>query len=163
MKKSPIKTCLIVDPNGSFVLDVTGSQEIAEHKKYYGRLLRPRKLECTEKLYVSDAMDADLVIFDFGGMGFGNDLLGSNSRTLARWLKDHPSSLVIVASSFTYRNGLGPELRELGLYVPDSEPMDSYDRQPDMYDRPKNEPIFNLCVQDKFEGAFEAKVKRWFR
>ena len=38
----------------------------------------------------------DLVIFDWGGMSLGNDLMGHQLRALLPWAEDHPSVLVVI-------------------------------------------------------------------
>ena len=50
---------------------------------------------------------SELVIFDWGGMNYGNDLLAHQMRALIRWTEDHPSTLVIIRSmlSWTYLQG----------------------------------------------------------
>lgn len=46
----------------------------------------------------ADAKHAERIIFDWGGMSLGNDLLDHQIRTLTRWAEDHPSALVIIRS-----------------------------------------------------------------
>jgi hypothetical protein len=152
-----LKVAIIVDPYGSVALDVTGDDEIAEHKKYFSKLLAPRRLRFETPYGVSDTLDADLVVFDFGGMSVGNDLMGSNSRALIRWMQDHPSSLVVVASTFTYRHGLLPELRELGMFIPGE------DDGADVYERKVTTPVHNMMLDSKYDEEKEAKIRGWFK
>lgn len=50
------------------------------------------KLHATRKdvFDPADAERAEMIIFDWGGMSLGNDLLGHQIRTLTRWAEDHP-------------------------------------------------------------------------
>jgi hypothetical protein len=164
-RRPAVKVVIIVDPMGSFTMNKTGDDEYAEHVETYTNLLAPRKATFQQKFYVLDDMSADLVVFDFGGMMPGNDLMGSNSRRLARWLEDHPSSLAVVASEFTYRNGLLPELRELGLYVAESvgENQKRLDASEDVYERAKTTPIHNLLLWTGWEEETGARIKAWFK
>ena len=50
---------------------------------------------------VFDPTEADrteLIVFDWGGMALGNNLLGHQLRALIRRAEDHPSALVIIRS-----------------------------------------------------------------
>ena len=44
----------------------------------------------------------ELVIFDWGGMSLGNNLLEHQIRALTRWAADHPSGLVIIRSRISW-------------------------------------------------------------
>lgn len=107
-----MKTAIIVDPVGC--MDYTPEDEIAAYTKRYERLLG-RKLKVTTPAYVDPDMDAELVIYDFGGLMPGSDLMNSNARTLVQWAADHPNALVVIMSEFTYRNYVKYEAEELGL------------------------------------------------
>ena len=59
----------------------------------------------------ADAEHAEMIVFDWGGMSLGNDLLGHQIRTLTRWAEDHPSALVIIRSMLSW-NELQNEIRD---------------------------------------------------
>ena len=154
-----IRVALIVDDYGSVALDRTGDDERAEYRDLLQRGLTPHALTFEEPRYVSDNLRADLVVFDFGGMSLGNDLLADNSRRLIRWAQDHPSSLVVIASSFTYARGLEPELEDLGLV--------NHATRRGMFsdDRSENTPIANVLALDGLSHGDEraiATIKEWF-
>jgi hypothetical protein len=95
-------------------------QEIRELKKTFSKEVFLNPITYYRALYAREGGQGikpgtDLVLFDYGGMSLGNDLLGSNSRELIKWLQDHPNSLAIIVSAFTYQNGIEPELREMGF------------------------------------------------
>jgi hypothetical protein len=114
-----IKTGILVDPVGHGFGEVTPEQEIEGHIHDYSELLRPHTL----KPYRLDSAHkikpgTRLVLFDYGGMisSYGAaDLISSEARALLRWTADNPSALVIVVSSFTYRNVIQYELEDMGL------------------------------------------------
>lgn len=113
-----IKTGILVDPMGHDFGEVTDDQEIAEHVKDYSELMRPHTLDWYKMDSMADVkVGTKLLLFDYGGMmGFGSgDLVGSIARSVLRWASDHPSSLVVVMSDFTYRNTIRYELEEMGL------------------------------------------------
>ncbi len=43
----------------------------------------------------------DLLLFDWGGMSLGNDMLGSFCREIIKWAEDNPNRSYIMVSSFT--------------------------------------------------------------
>lgn len=112
----PIKTAILCDPFGC--LGKTMEEETIENVEFFDTLVAPRKIAH----YCINALDdsaikpgTELILFDFGGMTMGNHLMEDNSRDLLKWANDNPSVLIVVVSSFTYRQGIKPELDELGL------------------------------------------------
>lgn len=57
----------------------------------------------------------ELIIFDFGGMTFGNSLAETNSSALIEWATAHPDALIFIASGFTYRHSVTPAMEERGF------------------------------------------------
>jgi hypothetical protein len=113
-----MKVAIIVDCMGGG--GQTDVEEVQMHKRRFTRLLRPIK----PKFYRAYSAysgehgiqgNTDMVIFDYGGMLPGNDLMESNSRELVKWAMDHPSSLVVVVSSFTYQHAVVDEMKEAGF------------------------------------------------
>lgn len=156
MKAKPIRTIAIQDPVGTS--DKTPEEELAEAVEQIERIVRPRKLRVTEQAGVSEDMDAELVIFDFGGMWMGNSLMQDNSRRLIRWMQDHPSSLVVVISSFTYRHGLAPELEDLGL-VKSGEIRNWRDEDA----KQPHEVLPNLVViGSRLDDRSDEMIRAWF-
>lgn len=50
----------------------------------------------------AEAERAEMIVFDWGAMSLGNDLLGHQIRTLTRWAEDHQSALVIIRSMLSW-------------------------------------------------------------
>lgn len=152
-----IATAIIVDPFGA--MDKDGDDEIADHVETFSKMLAPHRLVVSMPKYVDDAkLRADLVIFDFGGMSIGNDLMADNSRRLLRWAQDHPSSLIVVASTFTYAQGLEPEMRELGLIPDDGTRPTSTFADPDKV----APPLPNMLVYTGYSPEKEKAIRGWF-
>ncbi len=119
MKASKLSVGVLIDPMAC--LDKTPEQEYEEHKEDFAKLLRPAK--CT--FYRAENSGeirpgTDAVVFDFGGMcGLGSDgFVRSVSRELIKWSQDNPSSLLIVATAFTWNHAVKYELEDLGLDLP---------------------------------------------
>ena len=51
----------------------------------------------------AEADRAEMILFDWGGMSLGNDLLGHQVRALLPWAEDHPSALVIIRSMLSWQ------------------------------------------------------------
>ncbi len=114
-----LNTIVIVDFMGSGFGETTPEMEVKQHIDRYSELLSPCKLKWERKMCADFPPGTDLVIYDFGGMMPGaTDLVASNARSLIRWAQDNPSSLAIVASSFTYQNSIVYEMEDLGLTLP---------------------------------------------
>jgi hypothetical protein len=122
--KPHLKICILLDPMGYG--NVTDDDEYVAHCHVLRTEVLPDFDLTIERRFCFDeaAVDADLVVFDFGGMMPGSNLLGDNSRRLARWISDHPSALVVIPSTFTYRNGLQDELAELHLLADHDRAVD---------------------------------------
>lgn len=118
MSKPKIRTAILVDLMGSDFGATTPEMEIEQHVNHFSDLLAPAKLDWYQ-IYEFDKSvlkdGTDLVLFDYGGMTLGNSLMEDNSRRLVQWAADHPTSLVVVVSGFTYRNTIEGEMQELGL------------------------------------------------
>jgi hypothetical protein len=155
MRKT-VRAAIVIDPWGA--LDKTGDEEAAEHEVRLKVLLRPARVDVIRKEWIDERLDVDLLLFDFGGMSIGNDLMASNSRALIRWLQDHPSSLALVVSTFTYAHGIEPELFALGL-IPEDRPSTSMMAEAETI----APPFPNLMVYNGHESEIERKIQAWFR
>ena len=87
----------MLDPIAGF--DTTREEELKRILQTYEHDHR-LKLDATLKdvFDPADAERAEVIVFDWGGMSIGNDLLGHQIRTVTRWVEDHPSALVIIRS-----------------------------------------------------------------
>lgn len=162
-KQKTLSVGVLMDMMGC--LNKTPEQELEDHKKDFAELLRPAKCKFYRMTSSGDIKPGThAVVFDYGGMcGMGSDgLVGSESRSLLRWAQDNPSSLLIVATAFTYSHTIRYELDELGLNLPnvvcrasiDEDPIPFWFRaqsapvpamKPDPYEGPKNlHPIAGL-------------------
>jgi hypothetical protein len=104
-KQRIIKTAICIDPCGSFMR--TAEEEYEEIVKRFKSYLKPSKLSCYKALSVySDHIKTgtELILFDYGGMGFGNSLGEDNSNRLVDYALANPSCLCIVVSSYTWNN-----------------------------------------------------------
>lgn len=112
-KRRKLSVAIIVDLMGTSM--ASSEEEIAEHKRRFSLILSDFELEFVTPRCVMPDMVADLVIYDFGGMMPGTSLMEDNSRAVIKWAGDHPSSLVVVVSSYTFCAYIRPELLALGL------------------------------------------------
>lgn len=135
-KKRELSVAIIVDFMGSSM--ASPEEEIAEHKKRFSEILEGYSLKFSEPKAVLSGLLADLVVYDFGGLMPGNSLMEDNSRAVVQWASDHPSALVVVASSHTFGAYVKPEMQALGL------------------DKVKN-------VIDYYEGDVDELIPAWFR
>ncbi len=112
-----ILTGILVDPMGHGFGEVSPEQEIEGHIHDYSELLRPDALKPYRLQSAHEIKPGTrLVLFDYGGMMPGSDdLVLSECRALLQWATDNPSGLVVVISSFTYRNQIQYEMEEMGL------------------------------------------------
>lgn len=113
MKKKELSVAIIVDFMGSSMQ--SPQEEIAEYTKTFSEILSKFTLKISTPKCVMPNLSADLVIYDFGGMMPGTSLMEDNSRQIIRWASDHPSSLVLVVSSYTFGAYVKPEIEALGL------------------------------------------------
>ena len=114
--KRILKTAIWYDPFGS--MSETPEQQIANDVRRLPRDLFNDRV--TFDWYCVNGPHeikprTELVLFDFGGMSLGNDLMASNSRYLLQWAQDNPNTLILVTSGFTYDHGVDYELRALGF------------------------------------------------
>lgn len=117
-KVHKIKTAIVVDYMGSGFGSTTREDEIRDHKARFSDFAKPSKLDVytPASTYPGElSPGTDLVLFDFGGVGFGNDLMQTNSRHLLRWAADNPNSLVVIVSVFTYEHCVKYEAIDMGL------------------------------------------------
>lgn len=154
--KPTLRVAIIIDPYGCS--SRTGEEELEDHKRNLRRVFAKRDVKFETPAYMPGNLSADLVVFDFGGMSLGNDLLASNSRTLAKWMHDHPSALVFVASTYTYRLGLQYELKELGI-VDDSV---DYDPWEDSAKPPLPNLLVGHCDEFGYGPRCEKEMTAWF-
>lgn len=113
-----LKTAIIVDYMGHGFGEFTPEMEVEEHKKDFHELLFPAELDAYTPICMSeDKIQAgtDLIIFDFGGIMPGNNLMGDNSRRLIQYAQDHSDVLCMVASTCTWNMALQYEMEDLGL------------------------------------------------
>jgi hypothetical protein len=153
--KPTIRIAILVDPYGGGTR--TGEEELQDHIDHLKRVFAWRDVHFETLAFMPENLAADLLIFDFGGMSLGNDLLADNSRRVIRWMVDHPSSLVFIASTFTYRHGLKYELEELGF---DVSTFDSWEED-------SKPPVANMLVGAMTEGIGygrkrEEEMAAWF-
>lgn len=112
--KRVIKTAIIADPAGSLTSG-TAEEEIQENIKNYTLELGHQLKVHTPSNPEGIEEGTELVLYDYGGMGFGSSLTERNAHKIVEWAKDHPTALVVIVSSFTYNVYVKHELRELGL------------------------------------------------
>jgi hypothetical protein len=111
-----IKVAILVDPMGHGFGEFTAEDEVENHKKVFTEVLKPAEIRF-QHVWSPGAIDpgTDLVIYDFGGMMPGTDLMDSNARAIVQWANDNPNSLLVVVSSFTFDIYIKREMEELGL------------------------------------------------
>lgn len=148
-----IKTAIWVDPFGGG--GMTAEEQVAHEKESMESELGVKLDVHTPNNSGQIEEGTDLILFDYGGMMMGNSLCEDNSRALIRWAEDHPSSLVVIISTFTYDNAFRYEIAEhLGL-----------DSVPYHYNKPEGEkhktPIHNITIQSY--GPGENFIPNWFR
>jgi hypothetical protein len=133
-----LKVAILVDPMGHAFGDVTAEDEVETHKRTFTELLAPAEIRF-QHVWCPGSIDpgTDLVVYDFGGMLPGNDLMESNAHAIVQWAHDNPNAVVMVASGFTYRNSVQYEIEQLGM----SE-------------------MFNVINDD---GKLEDPIPQWFR
>jgi len=83
-----------------------GSETIEdEFNTYVKSHLEAKGLEFTNVKCISvppfGQMSYDILIFDWGGMSIGNDLLGSFCRQILKEAKDKPNTYYVMSSTFT--------------------------------------------------------------
>ena len=105
-----VRALVVLDPMAG--LETTQEEELERIRQTCEEDHR-LKLDTTLKdvFDPADAERAEIIVFDWGGMSLGNDLLGHQTRTLTRWAEDHPSALVIIRSMLSW-NELQNEIRD---------------------------------------------------
>lgn len=160
--------CIIVDPMGGF--NRTPEQEVEELKREFNEAFA-NPLRFYEAIYVGEGEygiqpGTDIVLFDFGGMSLGNSLMQTNSRELIRWLQDNPNSLGIITSSFTWRNGIENELKELGFQTEAEWCWNNLTRDEGEQSQPLFHNVVDWCARYASERGEKAKlytvIPDWF-
>lgn len=105
---------IFVDPCAS--MNETYEEEVARQTEYYTEIfadmgVRTKFHEAKNPAQIRD--NADLVLFDYGGMMMGcHDLCISHARHMIKWAEDHPNSVVLIISSFFWGNCIKYELED---------------------------------------------------
>ena len=119
MKAKTILAGILVDLMGC--IGKPPEEEYEEHTKDFAELLRPNKVKFYRMMNAGEIKPGtSVLIFDYGGMAqYGSgDLVAGEARALLKWAQDNPSSLLIVATVFTYQNAVKYEMEDLGLTLP---------------------------------------------
>ena len=109
-EKRAVRTLIVLDPISG--ADTTQEDEfkqiIGTYEEDHGL-----KLDATQARVFdpTEAERAEMIVFDWGGMSLGNDLLEHQIRGLTRWAENHPSALVIIRSMLSW-NELQDEIRD---------------------------------------------------
>lgn len=89
----------------------TGEEETEQIKQHVQLALKGRAVVFKTCDTMSPHLKTDLLVFDYGGMANGySSPFWDYCRKVVKWAEDHPSSLVVIGSSFTYDNGIQREL-----------------------------------------------------
>ncbi len=149
-----IKTAVWVDPAGSFLGGSETPEDQIEREKNLFEEELGVKLDIHAPRNIGEIEDGtDLVLFDYGGMVPGRSLAEDNSRRLVRWASDHPATLVIIISVFTYdrvfRNAIGKHLKDSVPPYFDSKPEGEKHRT----------PVHNIVIECWRENF----IPEWFR
>lgn len=146
-----IKTAIWVDPAGG--LEETPEEQIERCTNFYQEELGVKLNVHTPRHANEIEEGTDLVLFDYGGMMYGNDLAQDHSRHLLRWAEDHPNALIVVMSDFTFDRAFRYAIEDhLNLTM-----------CPASFQKPDDErhktPIHNVVV----EHWREPFIPQWFR
>ena len=106
-----ILTAVIVDES---LNKTPREEEIVQHTITFETLLeRSLEVYIPSIFYESEIRQGtELILFDYGGMSVGNDLLESQSRRLVQYAADHPSCLIVVVSTFCWHKAVRSEMEE---------------------------------------------------
>lgn len=160
--KPAIRVAICVDQVG--VGGQTGEQEIETIKKRLTLVLKGRKVKF---VYTGDAfsslLEADLLFFDYGGMANAysrpNTLSAYDyARMVCTWLRDHPSSLVVIGSTFSYDVLIERELRELGITQPkEDDPWGKHEHPPNLL-------VGRIGLHGDYKHLYESErmIRDWF-
>ena len=98
-----VRALVVLDPIGTMAQSADDEfDELVERWRVdYGLDLSHAKRR--DHFAPDDTDGVDLVIFDWGGMSIGNDLMGHQLRHLIQWAEDHPSGLVVILSGFAWQ------------------------------------------------------------
>ena len=109
-EKRAVRTLIVLDPISG--TDTSQEDEFEQTVRTYEEE-HGLKLDATlaSVFDPAEAERAEMIVFDWGGMNLGNDLLGHQIRGLTRWAEDHPSALVIIRSMLSW-NELQDEIRD---------------------------------------------------
>ena len=127
-------TAIVVDYMGSGFGETTPEMEVEQHTKNYEELLFPAKLNVYTPAGVGPSYlkeGTDLILYDYGGLMPGTSLMEDNSRRLVDWAENHSDCLIVVVSSFTYRNYVAYECKERGLEFLHNIVAEDYTLDPD--------------------------------
>lgn len=118
-----IDVAFLVDPCGSDFGNMTPEDEIADSVEWFngqleeklgkGYKVRDYRIHCMDANDIKPGTKA--IMFDFGGMLWGNDLAADNSRSLLKFAEDNPSVMIMVTSSFTWHHCFIYEMRDMCL------------------------------------------------
>ena len=101
-KQRTVRALVILDPAG--VTDSPPEKEFNElllvYEQDYDLKLDAKRADVFDP---AEADRAEMILFDWGGMSLGNDLLGHQVRALLPWAEDHPSALVIIRSMLSWQ------------------------------------------------------------
>lgn len=113
MKPEHIVCSVVLDFMGSF--DTDPDDEFKEIQKDVRKTIKNPVTFHNSKMVQRIEPKSDLVMFDFGGLLPGTNLMEDQSREIIKWSQDHPSALVLVISDFTFTHFIEPEMASLGL------------------------------------------------
>lgn len=118
VKKRHIKTAIFYDPFGS--MSLTTEEQIEKDVQHYHDDYGPFEGKVILDWYTVNHIgeitpNTELLLFDYGGMSYGNDLMEDNSRRVIQWALDNPNAVVMVTSEFTYNRSVERALTEQGL------------------------------------------------
>lgn len=151
----------MVDPFGGGQYD--GNDEFEALSKFVPDLLPAGVSGIIRRAhYMNDQSNADLLVYDFGGLMPGADnLIASNARALGRWLQQHPNSLALVISRFTYSR-LRSEFQDAGLIPEDETYRSVYDDDSPVTEF-KNLLVMSFTVDSGFWDEEQTeRVTKWF-
>lgn len=156
---------VMIDPFGGG--DYDGYDEFEALQKAIPELLLPagcsaiiRRAHC-----MNEQTNADLVVYDFGGMMPGSDdLIASNARAFGRFLQAHPNALGVVISRFTYSR-MRFEFIDAGMIPEDDDFLPSSIYAEDDIKTPfENLIVTTFTVDFGFQSESDIeKIQAWFK
>ena len=115
MKKRNLKAAILVDPGGSFA--GSADKEVKDIKKEWSEILKPNAVRFYQvnSAYPGEFQPGtDLIFFDYGGVGYGNDLGERNSQYLTQYCIDNPNVLALVISTYTWNHYIKYIINDFG-------------------------------------------------